>query len=298
MSRPVRGPPVVLSSIAMFSMTAAHAVETSHTETSMTLAERSYVVTGVSSGIGAAAARQIASEGGRVIGVDRSEPDANIPVTEFYRVDLADPVSIDAFASQLKTPLDGLANVAGASSAAPINVQFDVNFLGTRHLLSRLTPMLSSRASVVNVAAGAGMHWRERMTMLKELLGTSNFDEGRKWLSRHPQDPKLSYARSKEALIMWTLQTAVEWVGSGRRLNAVSPGPVETPMLDEFREIIGKDIIAADVKRSGRAGTAEDIAPVIAFLLRDESRWIHGANLSADGGFSASAWLSEDGWAY
>ena len=262
------------------------------------LAKRTYVVTGVSSGIGAATARHIKEHGGRVIGLDRSEPQSDIALAEFHRVDLGNPDSIDALAKKVKTRIDGIANVAGASSASPIDIQFNVNFLGTRYLLEQLYAGLSERASVVNVAAGAGMFWRDRIDALTELLATKDFDEGHLWLERHPQDSKLSYARSKEALIMWTLQKAVEWAGSGKRINAVSPGPVETPMLNEFRRIIGEDVIASDAERSGRAATAEDIAPVITFLLRYESAWVHGANIAVDGGFSASVSLSNDGWAY
>jgi NAD(P)-dependent dehydrogenase (short-subunit alcohol dehydrogenase family) len=262
------------------------------------LSGNTIVVTGVSSGIGKAAAHYLVTEGADVIGLDRGEPPADLSLADFHLVDLGEPASITSFASKIDRQIDGIANVAGASSATPIETQFRVNFLGTRYLLQSLTPALAATASVVNVAAGAALHWRDRIDSLTELLATNGFEDGLEWLKRNPQIPSHSYARSKEALVMWTYQTAVDWVGSGRRINAVSPGPVETPMLNEFRSIIGANVIAEDAKRSGRAATAEDIAPVIAFLMRDESAWIHGANIAADGGFSASALLSREGWAY
>jgi NAD(P)-dependent dehydrogenase (short-subunit alcohol dehydrogenase family) len=264
----------------------------------MSLHQKVIAVTGVSSGIGKAAAYHLTMLGAHVVGIDRSSPPPDVQLHAFIAVDLSDPSAIDEGIRQLPAELHGLANVAGASSAAPIETQFRVNFLGTRHLVDAVADRLRSPASVVNVAAGNAMFWSKRFDANLELISTTGFEGGLAWLADNPQVPTTSYARSKEALIMWTLQTATRWVGTGRRINALSPGPVETPMLDEFRSIIGHEVIAADAERSGRAGTAEDLAPIIAFLLSEESHWIHGANIAADGGFSASAQLVKDGWAY
>src|SRR6516165_11961294 len=74
----------------------------------------------------------------------------------------------------------------------------------------------------------------------------------------------------------------------GLRVNAVSPGPVATPILNEFRQIFGDPRVDDDIARVGRAGSAPDIAPAVLFLCSDGARWINGANLPVDGGLEAS----------
>ena len=67
------------------------------------------------------------------------------------------------------------------------------------------------------------------------------------------------------------------------RMNCVSPGPVETPILPDFLETLGERA-AEDAKIMDRPGRPEDIAPVIAFMCSDGSSWIRGANIPVDGG--------------
>ena len=95
---------------------------------------------------------------------------------------------------------------------------------------------------------------------------------------------------SKEALLLWTQRAAHEplFKARGIRVNAVSPGPVATPILREFHAVFGDARVDSDIARVGRAGTPADIAPAILFLCSDGARWINGANLPADGGLEAS----------
>jgi NAD(P)-dependent dehydrogenase (short-subunit alcohol dehydrogenase family) len=67
----------------------------------------------------------------------------------------------------------------------------------------------------------------------------------------------------------------------------VSPGPVATPILGEFRMMFGDARVDGDISAVGRAATASDIAPAILFLCSDGARWINGANLPVDGGLEA-----------
>jgi NAD(P)-dependent dehydrogenase (short-subunit alcohol dehydrogenase family) len=91
-------------------------------------------------------------------------------------------------------------------------------------------------------------------------------------------------------LLLWTFRAAHQalFKDRGVRVNAVSPGPVETPILREFRAVLGNERVDSDIARVGRAGTSPDIAPAIAFLCSDGARWINGANLPVDGGLEAS----------
>jgi NAD(P)-dependent dehydrogenase (short-subunit alcohol dehydrogenase family) len=82
------------------------------------------------------------------------------------------------------------------------------------------------------------------------------------------------------------LQNRWTWRERGIRMNAVSPGPVDTPILKDFLQTLGARA-EEDMRVMDRPGRPEDIAPVVAFLLSDASAWIRGANIPVDGGMSS-----------
>ena len=97
-----------------------------------------------------------------------------------------------------------------------------------------------------------------------------------------------AYAATKAAVSALTRTAAREYIAENIRVNAVSPGPVATPILPEFRAVFGDARVDSDIAAVGRAGTASDIAPAILFLCSDGARWINGANLAVDGGLEAA----------
>ena len=96
----------------------------------------------------------------------------------------------------------------------------------------------------------------------------------------------LSGRKTSQVLRIWTMQNWDTWRRQGIRINTVSPGPVETPILGDFLETLGERA-DEDMAVMGRAGKAEEIAPAVAFLCSDESRWMNGANIAIDGGMHA-----------
>ena len=82
------------------------------------------------------------------------------------------------------------------------------------------------------------------------------------------------------------LQNRWTWRDRGIRMNSVSPGPVDTPILADFMESLGERA-EEDVGIMDRLGVPEDIAPLVAFLCSDASQWIRGTNIPCDGGLSA-----------
>ena len=88
-------------------------------------------------------------------------------------------------------------------------------------------------------------------------------------------------------MIGWTATHWDSWRGRGIRMNTVSPGPVSTPILSDFIQTLGKR--AEEDLKLNRAGTAEEIAPVILFLCSDDAGWINGADIPTDGGAGANA---------
>lgn len=247
----------------------------------MKFSDKKIVVTGAASGIGAETARLLKEGGARVIGLDRNEPEAN--VDQYIQVDLSLPESIDAALSQLPDGIDGLCNIAGVPPTAGRKLVLSVNMLGLIRLTEGLLDKFNHGASIVNVASLAGLGWPEALTACKTFIEEGSFDNIEPFCEQHNIDDARSYFFGKEALIVWTMQNRWSWRDRGIRMNSVSPGPVDTPILQDFIETLGERA-EEDMKVMDRPGTPQDIAPVVAFLSSDDSAWIRGTNIPCDGG--------------
>ncbi|MER5538875.1 coniferyl-alcohol dehydrogenase [Streptomyces mirabilis] len=248
-------------------------------------AGKRYVVTGAASGIGHEVAEKLVAAGAEVYGLDRNEPTAK--VHGHIKVDLADPASIDEAVGRLDGTFDGLLNIAGIPGTAPGDTVFAVNFLAVRHLTESLLERLTPGGCVVIVSSTAGFGWPERLDTIRELLATDTFEEGARWFRDHPQQGN-AYNFSKEATTVYTMAMALALGEMGLRVNAVLPGPVETPILVDFEKSMGKDHLDGVKGLLGRHATPDDIAGATLFLLTDEARWINGHPLTVDGGITAA----------
>jgi NAD(P)-dependent dehydrogenase (short-subunit alcohol dehydrogenase family) len=253
----------------------------------MKLQGKTIVVTGPSSGIGAETARLLRMEGARVIGVDRNDP--TITLDGFVKADLSEQATIDAAVKQLPERIDGLCNIAGVPGTAPADLVGRVNFLGLRHLTLRLAERMGEGGSVVNVSSILGAEWPQRLDLHRALAETPSFEAGLAWLAKRPVPQETCYQYFKEALIVWTItQSQPLFLGKGVRMNCVAPGPVFTPILGDFVSMLGQERVQKDAHRMKRPALADEIAPVIAFLCADESRWVSGINLPVDGGLAST----------
>ncbi|MEE4954944.1 coniferyl-alcohol dehydrogenase [Pseudomonas alliivorans] len=253
----------------------------------MNLNNKTLIVTGVSSGIGAEVARLARFQGAKVIGVDRHEP--QLTLESFFQADLGDPASINALIEKLPVQVDALCNIAGVPGTAPSEIVAKVNYLGLRHLTQSLLPRIAPGGSIVNVASVLGAQWPERLELHKPLAATESYAEGQAWLAANPVAQETCYQYFKEALIVWTFQQSQAWFRDHSiRINCVAPGPVFTPILGDFVTMLGEARIARDGARMKRPAQADEVAEVIAFLCSDASRWINGVNLPVDGGLAAT----------
>lgn len=245
---------------------------------------KTFVVTGTSRGLGLETAQMMKAAGARIIGMDKNESTA--VVDRYIRLDLADAASIDAAVAAVDEPIHGLCNIAGVAPTLPPPLVLKINFLGTRQLTNGLIPKMVDHAAIVNVASGTGLGWPRNVAKHKVFFSLGLNDDIDAFCAEYEIEKGNCYHFSKEAVIMWTIG---EWKmidDRGIRMNSISPGPIETPLLPDFLSDMTKsDAPMFEMKNSN--GKPEDIANVILFLSDDASRWIHGTNICVDGGLSA-----------
>lgn len=253
------------------------------------MSNRTIVVTGVANGIGAQTARLLKSQDCRVIGLDRQQPET--PIDQFIEIDLNDAESISHATAQINEPLHGLCNIAGLPPRDGWeSLILQVNFLGTRAFTVPLIEMLAEGASIVNVASRAGNAWAQNMEQVKALMSLASHepDSLRGFVDKHEIDSTRAYNLSKEAMIVWSVAQTEALLNRGVRINTVSPGAVDTSILDDFTQAFGEKVVR-NIKRAGRPGKPDEIAQLIGYLLSPASRWINGSDIPADGGMGAFA---------
>ncbi|WP_382309777.1 SDR family NAD(P)-dependent oxidoreductase [Herbiconiux sp. UC225_62] len=238
------------------------------------------IITGGAGGIGSATARRLltASDERHVALVDRTTSVLPHDLRDFeprvrlFEGDVTDADGVAVIAERIRDdmpPADTLVNGAGTvrnddSIDIPLTafrelmaVHVDGTLLWCQHLAS----MLDGRpGAIVNIGSIAGQFG-------------------------HPR--RIAYAAAKAAVHSMTKTLAVEWAGRGIRVNAVSPGYIETPMMQEVARIGLVDTsVAASLAAMKRLGKKEEVAAGIAFLLGDEAGFITGHVLNIDGGFA------------
>lgn len=236
------------------------------------------LVTGGSTGIGLASAVRLAAEGAHVFvtGRRRTELDAAVETIGSATAvvgDIADLADLDRLYAAVRERGQGLDVLfANASVAAFVPLEqiteehfdtlFGINVRGTLFTVQKALPLLNDGASVI-------------------LNGSTNADVGAEAFG--------VYAASKAAIRSFARTWANELKGRGIRVNAVSPGPTDTPGLSGLvpgPEQAGlRQHLAAHVPL-GRLGRPEEVAAAVAFLASEQSSFITGSNLYVDGGMN------------
>jgi NAD(P)-dependent dehydrogenase (short-subunit alcohol dehydrogenase family) len=242
-----------------------------------------FVVTGAASGIGAATLAALKAAGRRCLAIDRKP----LPGEEFLACDLADESSIAACIEAIDGPVDGLAHVAGIAGTAEAAQVFKVNYLGARRFIEMLSPKITEGGSVVFVSSLAARRCVWDGARLREMLAFSDWREALAALGIANLGGGEAYEIAKRLLLAWLPLAASSGAARRIRFNAVTPGPVETPLLSGFRQSMGEDRIEAARSLVGRHALPEEVAAPILFLLSPAASWVNGVEIVADGGLSA-----------
>src|SRR5215217_1468509 len=224
------------------------------------------VVTGASQGQGAVEARALRDEGGTVIAVDVQDPVEPLDGISYRRLDVSSLADWTALADWLRREhgtLHGLVNNAGITHRKPLAAVtpsdlervLGVNLSGPLLGIQALAPLMTDGGSIVNVSSLAGL--------------TGHY--------------AAAYTASKWGLRGVSRAACTDLGPSGIRVNTIFPGVMATPMVSTPEAVTRRVLEEIPL---GRPGTPEDIAPLVVFLISDESSWISGAEIAVDGGQS------------
>lgn len=237
------------------------------------------VVTAAGQGIGRAIAEAFVAEGATVWATDRDvEKLDGLARAKRRKLDVMSDRAVNAFAEKVGT-IDILVNAAGfvhhgtvlECDNAAWDFSFDLNVKSMHRTLRAFIPgmLAQGKGSVVNIASGSG-----------SVRGIPN---------------RYVYGATKAAVIGLTKAVAADYIKKGIRANAICPGTIQSPSLDQRIEDLAKlnniSVAAArqafiDRQPMGRLGTAEEIAMLAVYLASDEASYTTGQIHLADGGFA------------
>jgi NAD(P)-dependent dehydrogenase (short-subunit alcohol dehydrogenase family) len=238
-------------------------------------------ITGSAGGIGVATRERLEKDGHRVIGVDVRDADviADLSTGE------GRAAMVTAVENACGGTLDGL--VAGAGIMDD-GLAVQVNYFGAVATLEGLRPLLA-RGTDPSAVAISSNSTTTHPSLPPEIVDACLAGDEPRARELAQTAFSVGYAGSKLALARWVRRNAVtaDWIGAGVRLNAISPGVIDTPMTEgQLDFILGiPEVFPVPIARPGRA---EEVAGLLAYLLSPEASFFCGSVIFMDGGSDAA----------
>jgi NAD(P)-dependent dehydrogenase (short-subunit alcohol dehydrogenase family) len=246
------------------------------------LAGRVAVITGAGSGIGLATAKRLASEGAKVVAVDMNEDSGKAIAQEvggiFVKADVTNRADVE---NMYKVAFDTYGSVDIAFNNAGISPPDDDSILITE--IDAWERVLRVNTTSVYLCCRAVLPYMQKAGK-GSIINTASFVA-----TMGAATSQIAYTASKGGVLAMSRELGVQFAREGIRVNALSPGPVNTPLLME--------LFAKDPERAarrlvhipmGRFADASEIAAAVAFLASDDSSFITASNFLVDGGISGA----------
>lgn len=245
--------------------------------------KRVVVSGGGGAGMGAAVVHELADLGAEIHTLDLKDPP--ISVASHQKVDLLDPDATAAAIAEIGGRIDALFNCAGLPGAPFSSLDtMLVNFAAQRHLAAQCRPLMPHGSAICSIASTAGSGYLANIAKWMPLVTTPDYAAAKAWCEANVEVIDTGYSPSKEALIIWTHFAAADYATEGIRLNCISPGPTDTPMMPDFESAAPAEIINQFAQGLGRRSTPEEQARPMVFLNSPAASYISGENLVTDGG--------------
>jgi NAD(P)-dependent dehydrogenase (short-subunit alcohol dehydrogenase family) len=238
---------------------------------------------GGATGMGAAIVDVLLDAGANVTMMDRVET-TKAGVT-FLQLDLSDRASIEAAAKAVDGPVHALFSCAGVDQDNPVVDK--VNFLGHRLFIELLLEgdKLPRGSAIGMISSAAGFGWEQNLAKVTEYLAVADYEEAAKWALDNDAS---GYLWTKMAINAYVTRNAMELLKKGIRINAILPGPTDTPLAQSNPEMwlgFGADYRA---EAGVEAATPLEQAYPLVFLCSDAASAITGGIVITDAGYLAS----------